>query len=146
MTIHKGAGESLPDFETTCTSVRGENARACVKTKPPLLGFEHLVLTFRLPEETDNWRHSPASMFNLFLKAPFTAFGIRMPCHTQHDLWLDPFPNACKVWLNTGLDYKSVPRFGEPCSCCCLPLLSQLPCRILATWERPFWDSLRAYS
>ena len=31
--------------------------------------------------------------------------------------------------------YKAVPRFGEFCSCCCLPLLPQLACSILATWE-----------
>ena len=28
--------------------------------------------------------------------------------------------------------------FGEFCSCCCLPLLPQLACSILATWERPY--------
>ena len=27
--------------------------------------------------------------------------------------------------------------FGEFCSCCCLPLLPQHPCSILATWELP---------
>ena len=40
------------------------------------------------------------------------------------------------------LDYKAVPRFGEFCSCCCLPLLPQLARSILATWERPYRDSL----
>ena len=42
----------------------------------------------------------------------------------------------------TGNLFKAVPRFGELCSCCCLPLLPQLACNILATWERPYRDSL----
>ena len=33
-------------------------------------------------------------------------------------------------------------RFGELCSCYCLPLLTQLACSILATWERPYIDFL----
>ena len=32
----------------------------------------------------------------------------------------------------------AVPRFGEFCFCCCLPLMPQLACSILATWERPY--------
>ena len=35
----------------------------------------------------------------------------------------------------TGNLYKAVPRFGEFCSCCFLPLLPQLACGILATWN-----------
>ena len=46
------------------------------------------------------------------------------------------------VWALTGNLYKAVPRFGEFCACCCLLLLSQLVCSILATWERPYRDSL----
>ena len=37
---------------------------------------------------------------------------------------------------------KAIPRFGESCSCCCLPLLSQLGGSILATWEQPYRHSL----
>ena len=33
--------------------------------------------------------------------------------------------------------YKTVPKFDEFCRCCCLPLLPQLACTILATLERP---------
>ena len=44
--------------------------------------------------------------------------------------------------LYTGLHYKAVPRFGEFCSCCCLPLLPQLACSILATWEWPYGAAL----
>ena len=33
-------------------------------------------------------------------------------------------------------------RFGEFCSCCCLPLLPQLACSILATWGPPYTGSL----
>ena len=33
----------------------------------------------------------------------------------------------------TGLGYKVVPRFGEFCSCCCLPLLPGLASRNLGT-------------
>ena len=32
--------------------------------------------------------------------------------------------------------------FGEFCSCCCLPLLTQLACSILATTYKPFSESL----
>ena len=39
---------------------------------------------------------------------------------------------------STGLDYKAVPRLGQLCSCCCLPILPQLACSILATWGRPY--------
>ena len=42
------------------------------------------------------------------------------------------------VFRCTGLGCKDVLRFGEYCSCFCLPLLPQLPCSILGTWERPF--------
>ena len=45
------------------------------------------------------------------------------------------------AWNDTGLDYRTVPRSGELCYCCCLPLLPQLTCSILATWERPYRDS-----
>ena len=38
--------------------------------------------------------------------------------------------------------YISVPWFGEFCSCCCLPLLPQLACSILVTWERPYSPAL----
>ena len=38
----------------------------------------------------------------------------------------------------TGNLVKAIPRFGEFCSCCCSPLLPQLACSILATWERPY--------
>ena len=34
----------------------------------------------------------------------------------------------------TGLDCNAVWRFGELCSCCCLPLLLQLVSSILADW------------
>ena len=43
---------------------------------------------------------------------------------------------------STGNLYKAVPRFGEFCFCCCSPLLPQLACSILATWEQPNRDSL----
>ena len=39
---------------------------------------------------------------------------------------------------NTWLKYKEGPRFGELCSCCCLPLLPQLAFSILATWSPPY--------
>ena len=43
-----------------------------------------------------------------------------------------------KDWVAcTGLPYKAVPRFGEFCCWCCLKLLPQLACGILATWEQP---------
>ena len=42
----------------------------------------------------------------------------------------------------TGNLLKAVARFGEFCSWCCLPLLPQLTCSILATWKRPHRDSL----
>ena len=42
----------------------------------------------------------------------------------------------------TELLYKEGPRFGEFCSCCCLPLLPQLACSILATWGPPYTGSL----
>ena len=45
----------------------------------------------------------------------------------------------------TGLQYKLGPRFGVFCSCCCLPLLPELAGSILATWERPYRDSLYMY-
>ena len=45
--------------------------------------------------------------------------------------------------LCTGNIYKAVPRrFGEFCSCFCLPLLSQLVYSFLAIWERPYGESL----
>ena len=47
-----------------------------------------------------------------------------------------------EIKYTTGNLYKAVPRFGEFCSCCCLPLLPQLAGSILATWERPYRDSL----
>ena len=44
---------------------------------------------------------------------------------------------------HTGLHYGAVPRFGGFSSCCCcLPLLPQLACSILATWERPYSEAL----
>ena len=42
----------------------------------------------------------------------------------------------------TGLHYKAVSRFGDFCSCCCLPLLPWLACSILTTWERPYSGAL----
>ena len=42
----------------------------------------------------------------------------------------------------TGLDYKTVPRFGELCFCCCLPLRPKLACSILVTWGPPYTGSL----
>ena len=42
----------------------------------------------------------------------------------------------------TELDYEAIPRFGEFCSCCCLPLMPQLACSILATWQRPLRGAL----
>ena len=35
-----------------------------------------------------------------------------------------------------------VPRVGEFCFCCCVPLPPQLACSILETWEQPYGDSL----
>ena len=40
------------------------------------------------------------------------------------------------------LDTKFVPRFGEFRSCCCLPVLPQLSCSILATLEWPYSEAL----
>ena len=42
----------------------------------------------------------------------------------------------------TGLDYEAIPRFSEFFSCCCLPLLPQLDCSILTTWEQPYSPAL----
>ena len=42
----------------------------------------------------------------------------------------------------TGNLYKVVLRFGEFCSCCSLRVLPKFACSILATWERPYRDSL----
>ena len=39
---------------------------------------------------------------------------------------------------NTGAGKIVVPRFGEFCFCCYLPLLPQLACSILATWGPQF--------
>ena len=51
--------------------------------------------------------------------------------------------HVCRTtWRCTGYLSKAVKRFGEFCSCCCIPLLPQLACSILATWERPYGDSL----
>ena len=55
--------------------------------------------------------------------------------------------DACRSGLTVALNstgnlYKAVPRFGEFCSWCCLPLLTQVDCSILATWEWPYRDSL----
>ena len=36
----------------------------------------------------------------------------------------------------------AIPRFGEYCTCSCLPLLPQLICSILATWEWPYSEAL----
>ena len=44
--------------------------------------------------------------------------------------------------LHTELLYKVGPRFGEICSFCCLPLLPQLACSILATWGPPYRGAL----
>ena len=57
----------------------------------------------------------------------------------------DFMPGATRACDITGNLYEAVPRFGEFCSCCCLPLLPQLACSILATWERPYRDSLYSY-
>ena len=40
---------------------------------------------------------------------------------------------------------ESRPRFGEFCSCGCLPLLPQLACSILATWDQPYSETLYEY-
>ena len=42
----------------------------------------------------------------------------------------------------TGIAKRVLPRFGEFCYCCCLPLLPQLAYSILATWEALFWRPL----
>ena len=44
--------------------------------------------------------------------------------------------------IHTGNLCKAVPMFGEFCACCCLPLLPQLVCSILAIWEQPYRDSV----
>ena len=54
-----------------------------------------------------------------------------------------------RVGETTGLGYKVVPRFGEFCSCCCISLLPELGCSILATLGPPFsralyWSGLLA--
>ena len=56
---------------------------------------------------------------------------------------------ACIPWRSkdhnlvpTRNRYKAVPRFGELYSCCCLPLLPQYACSILATWEWPYSRAL----
>ena len=40
------------------------------------------------------------------------------------------------------MGYISVPRFGEFCSCCCIPLLPELECKILTIWDWHFDPSL----
>ena len=46
--------------------------------------------------------------------------------------------------VNKRLHHKAVPRFGEFCSCYCLPL-PQLACSILATREQPYSEALYVY-
>ena len=64
-------------------------------------------------------------------------FSALSDCNKQSASW-----PACCMHIYTELDYMALPRFGEFCSCCCLPLLSQLVCSILATWERPHSQGL----
>ena len=52
------------------------------------------------------------------------------------------FDHANKHSLYAGLAYKAVPRFGEFRSCCCLALLPQLACHILAIQELPYSEAL----
>ena len=42
------------------------------------------------------------------------------------------------IFIYTGAGKIFVPRFGEFCFCCCLPLQPQLPCRVLTTWGPQF--------
>ena len=42
----------------------------------------------------------------------------------------------------TGLDCKAVPRFGELSFRSCFPLLPQLACSVLATWEWSYSPTL----
>ena len=42
----------------------------------------------------------------------------------------------------TGHQKKALARFGEFCSCCCLPLLPQLAWSIHETWPKPFSGAL----
>ena len=63
----------------------------------------------------------------------FRFFGPLFPClHLATEIYY--------YW--DGIGWRTVPRFGQFCSCCCLPLLPQLACNILATWERLFSRSL----
>ena len=55
-------------------------------------------------------------------------------------------PHLGQASIYTGVAKRVLPRFGEFCYCCCLPLLPQLVQSILATWAALFWRPLYSIS
>ena len=73
-------------------------------------------------------RASPISKLALRDTRDYRAYGLRCP-HLH----------LCAGWNNPSRTVQGVSmRFGEFCSCCCLPPLPQLASSILATWGRPY--------
>ena len=56
-----------------------------------------------------------------------------------------PLPFQLRPLPSTGIGSKAVPRFGEFCSCCCLPLLPGFACSIHVTWGPPFSRALYSW-
>ena len=63
------------------------------------------------------------------------------PCGTPCKSLRDPYCVYEKVTLCqrfTEVAKRVPPRFCEFCYCCCLPLLPELACSILETWQKPY--------
>ena len=107
--------------------------RSCFVRKHPSLSFRPLSLPHPplVTIHIQLFSEDRSFSYSLFLQ------GSQKPQRNQFGTNYGLLPPA-----STGLDWRAVPRFGKYSSCCCLPLLPQFACSILATWERPFGRAL----
>ena len=91
-----------------------------IQNNVPLFQFPALAAAW----QTDHYKHSQSAKTE-YLRTEYTQISLLL------------FARPC-----TGNLYKAVPRFGELCSCCCLPHLTELACSILPTMYKAFFWAL----
>ena len=96
----------------------------------------------------------PALLYSSHLAEEANSYPLRSPRALAHPQGRSVYPLSQRSKNNTpaqlmdsvqGFTIRAVPGLGEFFSCCCLPLVPQLACSILATWERPYSEALYRY-
>ena len=86
-------------------------------------------------------RYAPSLLGQLPVKHTALLSPLRVPV-----TWLMIIPASLLCIISfTGPGNNTCTWFGEVGSCCCLPLLPQLACSILATWGPPISRALYKY-